>query len=354
MTLGSNATRWYSTREAVKALLGISGTREDALIDRELMAASADIEMMLGRQFIPETAIKYFRWPDPRYPVYGRILKFRGQDLLAATLVTSAGTTIASGDYFLEPVNSGPPYDRIEIDESSSLSWSIGDTPQRSIAITGRWGFTEQTKAAGTLRSGAGINSSVTTMLVSDGSLIGVGDTCLIGTEQVFVSGKTNAAEENADLLNGALTADTSETSVTVDSGSRYNAGEMIQVESERMLVRSISGNVLTVDRAYDGTVIAAHANDTAVHVFRTLTIVRGVNGTTAASAALAAAISVFVPPADVRQLCEAMAEASLRQGQSGWTGQISGGEAAIETKMTALYYLRERVKAKYRALAVG
>ena len=349
----SNATRWYLGRESLKRAVGISGSAvEDRLIDRYIEAASEDVERLLyGRRFMPVTATRLYPWPRRKGSSW---VLYTHEDLLAITTLQSKAqdaspTTIAAADYFVEPQRSGPPYDRIEIDFSSTAAFEAGDTPQRSISVAGRWAYSEDTKAAGTLRTAAGLTAAATAMLCSDGSLIEVGDTLLIDTESTFVSGKTNAAEENNDLLNGAVGEATETVSVTVDLGTRYAVGEVIQVDSEKMLIEAISGNVLTVKRAYDGSLLASHLDNAAVNVFRSLTIVRGVNGTTAATHALAAAVVKYAPPADVWLYVLAKAILDHKQSQSGWTGQIGVGEGAVAVRAESIPMLREQLIQKYR-----
>jgi len=349
----SNATRWYSTREGVKAAVGIAGADLDSLIDSYIEAASEDIESFLGRRFIPETAIKYLRWP-PRIGG-GYVLELTDLDLIAVTLLQAAAldsspTTIAAADYFLEPVNSGPPYTRIEIDQSSSAAFLSGETAQRSIAITGRWGYCEDTKAAGALAEAD--DGSETALDVSDSSLIGVGDTILVGTEAMFVSGKT--LKDTTANTAAVLTASKAETTIAVNTGTLIKAGETITIDSERMFVESISANNLTVQRAYDGSVLASHVNPSDVYAPRTLTVVRAVNGTTAAAHADLAAIVKYAPPADIREYCGAVAIAHHQQGRSGWTGVIGGSEGGgIETKMFGPWSMRQSLSSKYGRVSI-
>lgn len=343
----SNATRWYCTREAVKAAVGIQGADVDALIDGYIEAGSEDVEALLGRRFIPETRIAYFRWPQP--VGNSLVLRLDDLDLLAVTALQSQAqdavpVTIASTDYFLEPVNIGPPYQRIEIDLSSSSAFASGDTPQRSIAVTGRWGVQEATKAAGALAEAD--DGSETALDVTDSSLIGVGDTILVGTEAMFVSAK--ALLTTGTTLNDTLTASKSDTLVTVASGAAIKTGEVITLDSERMLVEAIAGNDLTVQRAYDGSTLAGHTTGITIYAPRTLTVTRGVNGTTAATHDTAAAISKYAPPADVMEYVRAYAISHHQQGKSGWTGQIAGGEGGVEMRMFNLWAMRNALLEKY------
>lgn len=345
----STATRWYATREAVKAAVGIDGAKSDALIAAKIEAATADVErLMRPRIFIPETTTKYFDWPQRSRGRSGS-LYLDDLDLLAVTLLQTQAqdgspVTIAPADYYLEPANR-PPFKRIDIDRASSAAFATGISAQRSIGVTGRWAFSEDTAAAGALAEA--VDGSETELQVTDASLIGVGDTLLIGTEALFVSEK-GLLDTSADL-NDTLTADLKDQTVTVSDGTKVHQGEVIQLESEQMLVRSIAGNDLSVDRAYNGTTLAAHSTGINVYALRSLTVVRGVNGTTAAAHDTATTIRKYVVPADIVELCIAEAIAHLKQDQSGWTGQISGGEAGQQVRMVDLFFLRKSIKEKYK-----
>jgi len=351
---------WYTSRERVKRAVGISGTDFHDRLDDLIEAMSRRVEAWTHRRFIPITQTRLYEWP----PVlsYGRrsrstVLELDADLLSVTTLQTkaqdSSPTTISSSDYFLEPNSPGPDgvtrYDRIEIDTSSTAAFESGDTSQRSISVAGSWGYSAETRSAGTVGSGLSSDATATTMVCSNGAAIDVGDTLLIESEQIFVSDRTNAAEPNADLLDGALTATKSQVAVTVDSGSRYSAGEIILVDSEKMRVVSITGNVLTVERAVDASVLAAHNNNEAVHVFRSLTIERGVNGTTAATHANATAISKYEPPFDIAALVRGEAIAAFKQESGGWAGTVGAGEGERELAGTALSSFRHDTIHNYR-----
>jgi len=85
---------------------------------------------------------------------------------------------------------------------------------------------------------------------------------------QIVVIG--NAAVEvyqadgtTANLLAEAL--DSSETGVDVDYGGTFSANNVIKVDSEEMLITSISTNTLTVTRAYNGTSAASHSDNASI-----------------------------------------------------------------------------------------
>ncbi len=346
-------TNWYGSRERMKRAAQINGTTQDARVDRLLESVSRTIDKLTHRFFIPKTETRLYRWP--RHQTSRATILWLDAGLISvSTLQTraqdSSPTTISASDFFLEPINYGPPFNRIEIDESSSAAFESGNTQQRSISVAGSWGYAEDTRSAGTV-DGNGLGMTTATEFVcSDASLIDVGDTLLIESEQLFVSERVLAALGSI-LIDGALTADISEVTVTVDSSHGLNAGEVIQVNSEKMFIESIATNDLTVVRSYDGSVLAAHNNDTAVQVFRTLTVERGVNGTTAATHADTTAISVYEPPLDITELALAEALAAFHQEQSGWGRTIGTGEGATELGGRALGDLRERVVKHYRRM---
>ena len=64
---------------------------------------------------------------------------------------------------------------------------------------------------------------------------------------------------------------DSSETAVDVASATNISAGDHILVESEQMYVTSIATNTLTVERGVNGTTAAAHDNALAVYVYQQL-----------------------------------------------------------------------------------
>lgn len=354
-------SNWYTTRESIKRAISVVGTAEDTLIDEHVAAASREMEskLMVTPAFIPKTQTRLFRWPqdaDVAPQHRERYALFVDAPLLALTSIkanSGAGADFAS-ETFLEPINDGPPYTRIEIDKATADAnavFEVGDTDQRAIHVEALWGLANATTPGGTVRSAAGIDDSVTALLVSDGSVIGVGATALIGSEQVFIGEVVSAAEENDDLLDmvGDLAATKSVVAVTVDDGSRYNVGERILIDSEQMQIEAISVNVLTVLRAVNGSVLAAHLDNAPISVFRTCTIVRGVNGTTAAAHALTAAIVTYAIPEDAAALCRAIAIFNYQQDKSGQTGVVGAGEAAVRVSPKALRNLWDGVLNGYR-----
>lgn len=349
--MGQNTTRWYTTREILKASINIEGATLNRRLDQLAEGASEEVEELLGRRFIPYTGSRRFDWPPRVRSRYAWILEL-DEDLLSLTSITDEGddaVAIAAGDVNLEPYNapaSGYPYDRIEIDLQTSATFDSGDTPQQAIRVTGQWGYTNRTRAAGDLAA-AIATAAATSAQVTDGSLVEVGNTLLVNSEAIFVSDK-EVVDSTRNLAADLASSEAART-VQVDSSTGLNVGEVLLIDSERMLIEDISGNNLTVRRKYDGSTLASHSNGADVYVYRLLTIVRGVNGTTAATHAQGDDVLVYAPPQDIVDLATAIALARHANQRSGWTGQMGGGESSIEVRGISLRQFRADMRKLYR-----
>lgn len=348
-------SNWLCSLEAVKRTGNINGADKDAQVGRAIEAASRLIEKETRRYFIPRTETRYYRWP-PKQSGRSYVL-WLDQDLLSVTTLQTKSQdaspeTISASDYFLEPANAGR-YNSIEIDLSSNAAFEAGDTTQRSISVNGSWGYSNDTRSAGTVASGLASSSSATTLVCSDESLIGVGNTLLIESEQVFVTAKSAVALDSIQT-DGALTADMSNVTVGVDAGHGLKASEVIQVDSEKMFIESITGNNLTVIRAYDGSVLAAHNDNSDVYTFRSLTIERGKNGTTAVTHDDDTAISVYEPAWEISEHCLAEALARVAQNQAMWGRTVGTGEGAVEFRSGDLAKRRKEVIDYYQRTRSG
>lgn len=315
---------YYCTREDVKAALDYKETaRNNAQIDRLIEAASRRIETMCHRRFYPEIDTRYFDWPNKTSYRSWR-LWLDADELISVTSISSAGTSIPSTDYFLEPVNAGPPYTRVDLDLSSNSTFGGGATWQRDITITGVFGHSAEETTAGTLAEN--LDSSETGVDVSDSAAIGVGSLIKIDDERMQVTGKTMLT--TGQTTQGALTASQADVTVAVTTGSSYIVGETILVDFERMLVVDIAGNNLIVKRAWDGSVLAGHSGSATIYAPRTLTVTRGVLGTTAATHSTSTAIAKHVVPGPVTELAIAEVQTILQQEESAYARSVGSGES--------------------------
>lgn len=350
-------TPWYASREEIKAELDVKETaRSNARIDRALADATEAVHGLCHRVFYPVVATRYFDWPNQQYARPWR-LWLDANEVISVTTLASGGTTIASSDYFLEPNQYGPPYDRIEIDLDSNAAFGGGDTHQRDITVTGLYAgcpLTETQTGATT----EALDTSETSIDVdaTTSAAVGVGNLLRIDNERVIITSRSNL--DTGQTLGGSgLTNINSSVTVTVQSGTTFAAGETILIDGERMRVDDIAGNTLVVTRAWDGSTIAAHTVGATIYAPRTLTVTRGALGTTAAAHNSGATAYRWDPPGPVRQLTVAEALTDLLQGRSGYARTAGAGENEREVTGRGLADLRARVytshgrKARTRAV---
>ncbi len=354
---------FYCSREDVQDAFDIrEAALRSAQIDQAIASASDDVDGWLNRHkhgLAPRTATRYFRWPTRDYSPAWR-LWLDENELVSVTSLTAGGTTIASSDYFLEPVNSGPPYTHIEIDLDSSASFSNSGTAQRAITVVGTWGINDDQKAAGVLENAVS-TTTTTTVDITRPDIVGVGSVLKVDSERMLVTDKSTLS--SGQTLASAMNALNSDQVVDVSDGSLFFVGEQILIDSERMRIREITGNNLTVIRAYDGSTLAAHSLGATVYVYRRLTVERGVLGTTAATHSDAASVTVWDVPSLVRDLAKAQAITRLEQEFSAYGARVYSDEAERDSSGTEVVAGRgltdlrracaRRYKRKFRKAAV-
>jgi hypothetical protein len=350
-------TPFYATREEIKAELDVKETaRSNSRIDRALADATEAVHGLTHRVFYPVLETRKFDWP-PRSGATPWILRLDANEVISVVSLTSGGVTIAPGDYLLRRADdkAEPPYTRIEINLGSNASFGGGSTYQQDIDAYCLFGYRNDEAPAGTLA--AQIASASATTITVDGpasAALGIGSLLRIDNERMIVTGRSML--DTAQGFGDSMTATNNDVSIGAANGAAYAVGEVILRDSERMLITDIASNTLTVTRAWDGSVLAAHT-DSAIFAPRILTVVRGALGTTAAVHSNGAAVARWDAPGSVRQLCVAEALVDLLQGRSGYARTAGSGENEREASGRGLKDLRDRVytshgrKARTRAV---
>jgi len=302
--------RLYCTLGELLDDLGAPGDKDPVKVLSYIRWASQWIDQNLG-QFIPVTEAKRFDGEG------GTELQI--EPLLAVTSIVDDDDTLQTADYLLYPRNKlweNGPYVWIELDPDATTinSW----TNERDIVvITGRWGLFELTRDTGA--TGTLSDASDTSLVVDDASKIWPGAVLKIEDEQCLVEDWGAATDSSTDL---AEALDNNEEEIDVDDGSVFAIGEIEKVDFEQMKILDINTNKLYVDRGYNGTKKATHADNTSVFVYRTFTVKRGINGTTAVGHS-SKSVSRYVPPDDVNYLCRQMASLAWNKARSGFSGQV-------------------------------
>lgn len=298
--------------------------RNNAMIDRALAQATANSEAFLHRGFFPWIGTRRFDWPDYQdNPRYYR-LRLNGDELISLTAASAGGSTLTPGLLQLYP-DAGPPYDVIETLVSGSQVYQSGNSWQDALLFTGKWGYQDTTRTVGTL--GSSITNSATTLTLNASSELGVGDVIQVDSEYMVITGLTNVT--TGQTLQTPLTASAAGTAVAVTTGSSFNVDEIITLDAEQMLVQDIAGNTLIVKRAFNGTVLAAHTGST-IYAPRSFTVTRNAcvavdQPTTAVSHTSGANIKLHIVPSSVQALT--LAEASWL-----YTGHAGGWNIANNT----------------------
>lgn len=285
----------YCTREQVQRALNLADVpRLNGRVDSAIMSGARQVHGLLHRQFYPTTATRLFDLPK-QFTLWLDHLELAA----APTQILSAGIPMAaSTDYILGPID-GPPYRWIDQNYIAVVPFQPGASDQQCISVTGDYGYPTSTNPVTTLGLTAG--SSASTIVLNDSSAVGVGSLILIDSERLLVSDKTvstTGATITADLTNAK-----SAVSVTVSSGALINPGELILIDAERMFVEYVAGNVLTVDRAVNGSTLATHTTGATVFAPRTASVLRARTGSTAASHTTGAVVSVLAAPSLVSEL---------------------------------------------------
>src|SRR5258707_12331650 len=166
------------------------------------------------------------------------------------------------------------------------------------------------------------------------------GEVRVVTEKAAVTTGQTN--------LSGATTASESDVAITVTSGAAINLGEVLLLDAERLLVTDVTGNVVTVVRQWDGTVLATHAGGTTLNPNRSLTVARGQYGTTAAVHLNNAPLSPHRPPALIRDLCIAEGVNRVLQETSGYSRTVRESDSTQPATGDALADLWDEATTAY------
>ena len=210
----------YASLDDLKGLLKVVTAEDDSQLLRLLTAASRQIEKpkLTGRYFYCYEGTKYFDG--------GGSGMWLPEDILSITTLKTDedgdGTyevTMAVTDYILYPLRNYPKT-QLKINSNGSYS-SFASGVDKGIEIAGVFGYADSAtpyEEKTNLDEAAGITATQTQFTVNDGSLIKIGQT--------------------------------------------------IRVESEQMFVEDVRQNELYVKRGVNGTTAATHADDKAVSVY--------------------------------------------------------------------------------------
>lgn len=334
---------WYCTREDLKSALDFKETaRNDGQVDRAIERASRTVEGFLLRRFYPELATRYFDWPN-RQGARSWRLWMGFNELISVTSLVSGGETLSASDYFLRNSDDlpEPPYESVELLLSANATFGGGSTHQKDIALTGLYGYRDDLVPAGS--TAEALDDSETAVDVTNSALVGVGSLIKVDSERMTVTGKS-LLDTDVDIhATDSLAASNSDVSILCSTSTGIpQVGEVILIDAERMLVVDLAGSTLVVKRAWDGSILAAHAAGASIYAPRVLTVTRGALGSTASAHDTAKAISRTEYPGPVVSLCVAEAIVQVLNEAGGYARTVGSGENAREAAGRSLKDARD------------
>lgn len=277
----------------------------------------------------------------------GRQYLYPYPPVLSLTSITNDGTALTENSDFVfmrQAWDNGPYLGLERLSDAANFSeWCLEDPD--SVQMTGMFGLYSRAQATGATLS-ATISAAATEMTVSNGSKVSPGMDLLLDSEQMLVTGWGDPTA-SATTLAAALDATSSQVSLTSAAG--LNTGELLRVDFEDMRLHRKKDNTGLVVRNWNNTGQAAHLIAAAVDVYRTVSIERGVNGTTAASHTSGAAVSRYMVPDNVLKLVKKMSILGMNQSRSNYAGR--SGDAEQGTVYYHDLYPRwdlERLKEEY------
>lgn len=324
----------YCTLADVYSDLASLGFEDEAGALAKVRAASEWIERRLGA-FIPITATKSF---DGN----GKIHLFL-QPLLSISTISNDGVSLETTDYIYYPNDrhwEDGPYTRLTVDPDAA-NLSVWKAERDAIEIAGTWGKYSETVATGAIVKDDPLTKLATTLLVDDAGKISAGMLLLIEDEQVLVMGFSGTGTDSGKNNDGAIAVDA--TTITMEAAHTILAGEVIRIGDEKMYVSEVYSNDLVVKRAWAGSPRDAHNTAQDVYRYRTFSIERGANGTTAAVHIQDKPISRYRPPFLVNYLARQISTLMIKKAETGYAGKTASIEAG------EIFYHNEFPKSVYK-----
>lgn len=336
----------YATREQVMRVGDIRETaRANAQIDRLLLSSTEQVEQLTHRVFYPLVDTRQFDWPARGSGAPAWDFDLGPNEMISVSAVVSGGVTLGASTYALRRYDerNSPPYTYLQLDTASASAFSSGSNPRRSLDITGLYGFRDDNSSAGATASS--IDADDTSVNITDSSRVGTWSLIRLGTERLHVTRR--ALLTTGQTLTVAAASNAAATTLTVADSSGIFPDEIITVGAERMLVEDVpTSTTLIVHRAWSGSVLGAHSIGATLYAPRTLTVERGVLGTTAAAHNSATALELFEFPSLAQQLTIGLTIEGKANEDGGYARTTGSGDNEREATARSLRALEKRVYA--------
>lgn len=307
-------------------------------VDRAIESSSESIDSLCHRRFYNIDATMKWDWPNFQR-AYPWRLWFDEREIADVTVnvpvVTTGGIVIPANQIKWGPWNYSPPYTFLELDRSTNAAFGYGSTPQQDISIAASFGYWLKYTPGGTLAA-AITDTTSTTITVTNSNVPGVGDVIAIDSERMLVTDRNMITTGQTQQGSGCSTANNADDILAVTDGTKYSLSETLLLDNERMFIVDIAGNNLIVNRAWDGTTLSTHTGAT-IYAGRQLVVTRGDFGTTASTHFNSSVVNVSLAPPQVRDLSLAEATVQTLEETGGYTGSHGAGPGMVKNIGTSL-----------------
>lgn len=340
----------YVTRERLAAAMDTSPSRSRLRqLDDACNTGSRSVEALCRRTFWPEVTTHAYDRPAPgETPASYTLWLDPFQLAEAPAAVSSGGVSLDLLDVLPGP-EEGPPFDRLDLDLSTSAAWSAGSTWQRGTRITGTFGYRLDTAALGVTAEALDGTETLVDVDGATAAAAGVGDLLAVGSERMLVTDRAWLDTTEDITLTGSVSAD------SFTAAGTYAQGEWLLLGSEVLRVVEQAGTTVVVERAVDGSTLGDHTA-ASLYASRTLAVLRGYGGTSAATHLTAAAVVRHAYPAEVEELALAEALVAYSQQLGAYARPQGSGASSTPVASGTLEDARARCRAahgRYRDAAV-
>ena len=220
-------------------------TGDDDLLKRFALIANRMWDSACGgRRFAPWLETRYY---DVDSGKTNRSALHVDEDLLEVVTLTTANgeTTIAAADQLLKQgdLYGRTPYDRIELKTNGTTTvFTFSGTYQQANAVTAWWGYHDDYKPAGS------------------------GGSAWVNSQDTVEGGGINASAT-------ALTVNDADGADAYGLTPRFKTQTLIRIEDELLYItaKDETTNVLTVVRGINGTTAVAHAADKTIYTWHVM-----------------------------------------------------------------------------------
>lgn len=197
----------YCRLDALKADLDDRSGNADARYLAVLESVSRWIDGYCGRHFYAYSSIRYLDGSGkPTLLLPWDLVSVSALGVDANDDGTYEYTLVEGTDYRLGPMNRvNTPAWKLEL-LSRGTQLAYWPTGQSSVRITGLFGYSAAVESAGTLGAAIG-STTVTTLTMAAGHDVGVGDTLVIESEHLYVSGRAGDVMTVVRGVNGTTAA---------------------------------------------------------------------------------------------------------------------------------------------------